>query len=63
MNRNQAQSSNWGGMPLNKYLAHCGLSSRRKAVDYVEAGKVTVNGEVKEPAAFSRGILSFATAN
>ncbi len=36
------------GMPLNKYLAHCGLSSRRKAVDYVEAGKVTVNGEVKK---------------
>ncbi|MFN0215396.1 MAG: pseudouridine synthase [Saprospiraceae bacterium] len=36
------------GMPLNKYLAHCGLSSRRKAVEYVEAGKVTVNGEVKK---------------
>ncbi len=36
------------GMPLNKYLAHCGLSSRRKAVDYVEAGKVTVNSVVKK---------------
>ncbi|MBC7774069.1 MAG: rRNA pseudouridine synthase, partial [Phycisphaerae bacterium] len=36
------------GMPLNKYLAHCGLSSRRKAVEYVEAGKVTVNSEVKK---------------
>ncbi|MBN8677742.1 MAG: rRNA pseudouridine synthase [Chitinophagales bacterium] len=35
------------GMPLNKYLAHCGLSSRRKAVEFVEGGKVTVNGEVK----------------
>ena len=35
------------GMPLNKYLAHCGLSSRRKAVEYVEQGLVTVNGEVK----------------
>jgi 23S rRNA pseudouridine2605 synthase len=35
------------GMPLNKYLAHCGLSSRRKAVDFIESGKVTVNGEVK----------------
>jgi 23S rRNA pseudouridine2605 synthase len=35
------------GMPLNKYLAHCGLSSRRKAVEYVESGKVTVNGVVK----------------
>ena len=36
------------GMPLNKYLAHCGLSSRRKAVEYVEGGKVTVNGELKK---------------
>ncbi len=36
------------GMPLNKYLAHCGLSSRRKAVEYVEGGKVTVNGEIKK---------------
>ncbi|MBL7810418.1 MAG: hypothetical protein JNN28_21520, partial [Saprospiraceae bacterium] len=35
------------GMPLNKYLAHCGLSSRRKAVEFIESGKVTVNGEVK----------------
>jgi len=36
------------GMPLNKYLAHCGLSSRRKAVDFVEGGKVTVNGVLKK---------------
>jgi len=36
------------GMPLNKYLAHCGLSSRRKAVEFVEQGLVTVNGEVKK---------------
>ena len=35
------------GMPLNKYLAHCGISSRRKAVEFIEQGKVTVNGEVK----------------
>jgi len=35
------------GMPLNKYLAHCGISSRRKAVEFVEEGKVTVNGIVK----------------
>ncbi len=35
------------GMPLNKYLAHCGISSRRKAVEFVEQGLVTVNGEVK----------------
>jgi 23S rRNA pseudouridine2605 synthase len=35
------------GMPLNKYLAHCGISSRRKAVEYIQQGEVTVNGEVK----------------
>ncbi|MBU6341192.1 MAG: pseudouridine synthase [Bacteroidetes bacterium] len=35
------------GMPLNKYLAHCGVSSRRKAVELIEQGLVTVNGEVK----------------
>jgi 23S rRNA pseudouridine2605 synthase len=34
-------------MPLNKYLAHCGLASRRKAVDYILEGKITVNGETK----------------
>ena len=34
-------------MPLNKYLAHCGIASRRKAVEYIEQGLVTVNGEIK----------------
>jgi 23S rRNA pseudouridine2605 synthase len=35
------------GMPLNKYLAHCGVASRRKAVEFVENRQVTVNGEIK----------------
>ncbi|MFB6457552.1 pseudouridine synthase [Chitinophaga sp. Hz27] len=40
-----------GEMPLNKYIAHSGLCSRRKAVDYIREGKVTVNGmTVTEPA-------------
>jgi 23S rRNA pseudouridine2605 synthase len=40
-----------GEMPLNKYIAHSGLCSRRKAVDFVKEGKVTVNGKlVTEPA-------------
>lgn len=40
-----------GEMPLNKYIAHSGLCSRRKAVDFVKEGKVTVNGVVvTEPA-------------
>lgn len=38
------------GMRLNKYVAHCGICSRRQAVDHIKNGEVTVNGEVvKEP--------------
>ena len=33
-------------MPLNKYIAHCGVCSRRDAVDVVKEGKVKVNGQV-----------------
>ena len=31
---------------LNKYIAACGYCSRRKADEYIEAGKVCVNGEI-----------------
>ena len=35
---------------LNKYIAHCGICSRRKASEYIFEGLVQVNGEVvKEP--------------
>ena len=38
-------------MPLNKYVAHCGVCSRREAVELIRKGKITVNGEVVlEPA-------------
>jgi 23S rRNA pseudouridine2605 synthase len=33
-------------MPLNKFIAHCGVCSRRDAVDLIKAGKVKVNDEV-----------------
>lgn len=33
-------------MPLNKYLAHAGLCSRRDAAELVKEGRVKVNGEV-----------------
>jgi 23S rRNA pseudouridine2605 synthase len=32
-------------MPLNKFIAHCGISSRRDAAELVKQGKVKVNGE------------------
>lgn len=33
-------------MPLNKYIAHAGVCSRRDAVDVIKSGKVKVNGVV-----------------
>src|SRR6478752_907339 len=35
-----------GVMPLNKYMAHCGVCSRRDAVELISTGKVKVNGKV-----------------
>lgn len=34
------------GMRLNKYVAHCGVCSRRQAADEVKAGQVMVNDKV-----------------
>ena len=37
-------------MPLNKFIAHCGVSSRRDAAELVKEGKVKVNNEtITEP--------------
>ena len=33
-------------MRLNKYLAHCGIASRRAAAELIQKGTVTVNGVV-----------------
>lgn len=39
-----------GEMPLNKYVAHSGVCSRRDAAELVKSGKVEVNGKtVSEP--------------
>lgn len=39
-----------GEMPLNKYLAHCGVCSRREAADVIRTGTVLVNGKpITEP--------------
>ena len=37
-------------MPLNKFIAHCGVSSRRDAAELVKLGNVKVNGQlITEP--------------
>lgn len=33
-------------MPLNKFIAHCGVTSRRDAIPLIKEGKVIVNGAV-----------------
>lgn len=33
-------------MPLNKYLAHCGICSRRDAATLIKEGKIKVNGQI-----------------
>ena len=33
-------------MPLNKFIAHCGVCSRRDAAEQVKLGKVKVNNEI-----------------
>jgi|SRR5690348_3917077 len=33
-------------MPLNKFMAHCGVASRRDAVELIKAGKVLVNKKI-----------------
>jgi 23S rRNA pseudouridine2605 synthase len=35
-----------GVMPLNKFVAHAGICSRRDAAELVKSGKITVNGQV-----------------
>lgn len=42
----QKNRSSTTQMPLNKFMAHCGITSRRDAIPIIKAGKVTVNGHV-----------------
>lgn len=41
-----AKQDKAASMPLNKYVAHCGISSRRDAAALIKSGKVQVNGKV-----------------
>ena len=48
--KNQQPSKNSELIPLNKYLSHSGVSSRRDAAELIRVGKVVVNGvAVTEP--------------
>jgi len=50
MNNNRNTELDGDGMRLNKFIAHCGICSRRQAADYVKEGFVTVNDQkVIEP--------------
>lgn len=47
---NPVSRGNQGPMPLNKFVAHAGICSRRDAAELVKSGSVTVNGkQVTEP--------------
>lgn len=41
-----SQNVSFAEMPLNKFIAHCGVGSRRDAVPLIKEGKITVNGNV-----------------
>jgi len=50
INRTMAESEEQGNIRLNRYVASCGVGARRKADEYIAAGRVAVNGEtVTEP--------------
>ena len=42
-------------MPPNKYIAHCGICSRRDAVALITTGKVQVNKKVVTEPGFKVG--------
>lgn len=41
-----ATHATFNQMPLNKFIAHCGITSRRDAIQLIKEGKVTVNDDV-----------------
>ena len=46
-----SKNASFSEMPLNKFIAHCGVTSRRDAVALIKEGKVSVNKKViTEPA-------------
>ena len=43
----QQENTSVVGMRLNKYVAHCGVCSRRQAAELVKKGEILVNDEVE----------------
>jgi len=50
-------------MPLNKYLAHCGVCSRRDAAELIKEGKVKVNNTVVAEPGYKMSEGDQVTAN
>ena len=48
---------------INKYLAECGIASRRGAEDLIRAGRVSVNGETVTDLAFKVGLADNVSVN
>lgn len=46
MNEPRAENFEKKGIRLNKYVSNAGVCSRRKADEFIKAGKIKVNGEV-----------------
>jgi 23S rRNA pseudouridine2605 synthase len=46
------KNTSFSEMPLNKFIAHCGVTSRRDAVALIKEGKVSVNKKVVTEPAF-----------
>ncbi len=44
--KSKPTASNIGSVRLNKFISNSGICSRREADEYIEAGLVTVNGEI-----------------
>lgn len=53
--KSQVKNNSTPVMPLNKYLAHCGVTSRRDAVNLIIKGKVSVNKTIVTQPAFKVG--------
>lgn len=47
MNMEPSDKSGKDVTRLNKYIAHCGITSRRKAAELVKSGQIKVNGETE----------------